>query len=68
MKSARFAILWTACLLACPSGEAAAAPRAFQLSDLQKIVSLGDPHIPPDVKNIAVIVSTPDWATYKPKK
>ena len=68
MKSARFAMLWTACLLACPSAEAAAAPRVFQLSDLQKIVSLGDPQISPDGKDIAVIVSTPDWATDKARK
>lgn len=68
MKSARFAILWIACLLACPAGEATAAPRAFQLSDLQRIVSLGDPQISPDGKEIAVIVSTSDWATDKARK
>ena len=66
MKSARFAVLWIACLLACPPGEAAA--RAFQLSDLQRIVSLGDPQISPDGKDIAVVVSTPDWSTDKAVK
>jgi dipeptidyl aminopeptidase/acylaminoacyl peptidase len=68
MKSARFASLWIACLLTCPLGEATAAPRAFQLDDLRKIVSLGDPQISPDGKDIAVIVSTPDWTTDKARK
>jgi dipeptidyl aminopeptidase/acylaminoacyl peptidase len=52
-----------ACFLAWPASEAAARP--FQLSDLQKIVTLGDPQISPDGKAIAVIVSTPDWETDK---
>ena len=68
MKSARCAMLWIACLLACPMGETAASTPVFQLSDLQRIVSLGDPQISPDGKAIAVIVSTPDWATDKPRK
>jgi dipeptidyl aminopeptidase/acylaminoacyl peptidase len=68
MTSARFAVLWIACLLACHLGEAAASTPVFQLSDLQRIVSLGDPQISPDGKAIAVIVSTPDWATDKARK
>jgi len=67
MKSAGCAMLWITCLLACPTGATTAAP-VFQLTDLQRIVSLGDPQISPDGKEIAVIVSTPDWATDKPKK
>lgn len=67
MRSTR-ATLWLACLLAFSSSEAAAAPRAFRLDDLRNIVSLGDPQISPDGKDIAVIVSTPDWATNKARK
>jgi dipeptidyl aminopeptidase/acylaminoacyl peptidase len=52
-------------LLALPSGGAAASASAFQLSDLQKIVSLSDPQISPDGKQIAVVVSTPDWKSDK---
>ncbi|MGA9855173.1 MAG: S9 family peptidase [Gammaproteobacteria bacterium] len=40
----------------------------FQLSDLQKLVSLSDPQISPDGKQIAVILSIPDWKTDKDKK
>jgi len=68
MKSARCAMLWIACLLACPTREATASPPVFQLSDLQRIVSLGDPQISPDGKDIVVIVSTPDRATDKTNK
>ena len=67
MRSTR-TTLWLACLLAFSLSEAAAAPRAFRLDDLRKIVSLGDPQISPDGKDIAVIVSTPDWATNKARK
>jgi dipeptidyl aminopeptidase/acylaminoacyl peptidase len=50
--------------LACPAVAAATVP-VFQLSDLQKIVALHDPQISPDGKQIAVIVSTPNWTTDK---
>lgn len=50
--------------LAHPGGAAADAP-AFQLADLQKIVSLSNARISPDGRRIAVIVSTPDWKTDK---
>jgi len=53
------------CFLAWPAGGAAA--RAFQLGDLRKIVTLNDPQISPDGKEIALNVSTPDWGTDKPK-
>jgi dipeptidyl aminopeptidase/acylaminoacyl peptidase len=46
-------------------GSAANAAPSFQLSDLQKIVSLSDAKISPDGRQIAVIVSTPDWKTDK---
>jgi dipeptidyl aminopeptidase/acylaminoacyl peptidase len=56
-----------ACAMACPANEAAAAS-GFQLDDLQKLVSLLDPQISPDGKQIAVIVSTPDVKTNESTK
>ncbi|WP_460874950.1 S9 family peptidase [Rhodanobacter koreensis] len=50
--------------MAYPAGAVATAP-VFQLSDLQKIVALHDPQISPDGKQIAVVVSTPNWKTDK---
>jgi dipeptidyl aminopeptidase/acylaminoacyl peptidase len=44
---------------------AATSAPAFQLDDVQKILSLHEPQISPDGKRIAVIVSTPDWKTDK---
>jgi len=55
------------CLSAGALAANAVAP-AFQLSDLQKLVSLSDPQISPDGKQIAVIASTPDWKTDKNKQ
>jgi dipeptidyl aminopeptidase/acylaminoacyl peptidase len=55
-------ILCLASLLAYPRAQAAT---ALQLGDLQKFVSLRDPQISPDGKNVALIVSTPDWKTDK---
>lgn len=56
----RCAILAATCLLAWHAGSAAATPH-FGLDDLRKIVSLSDPQISPDGKEIAVIVSVQDW-------
>lgn len=67
MRSARPALLWMVCVMACPAVAAAASP-GFQLSDLQRLVSLRDPQISPDGKQIAVIVSTPDVKTNEAKK
>ncbi len=69
MNSVKYFVLAACCALAWPllAGAVAPAP-AFQLSDLQKIVSLRDPQISPDGRAIAVIVSTPDWKTDKPKR
>src|ERR1700722_19498413 len=54
------------CVIASPLLASATSPApAFQLGDLQKIVSLHEPQISPDGKRIAVIVSTPDWKTDK---
>jgi dipeptidyl aminopeptidase/acylaminoacyl peptidase len=38
---------------------------AFQLGDLQKLTKLGNPQISPNGRQIAVIVSRPDWKTDK---
>jgi dipeptidyl aminopeptidase/acylaminoacyl peptidase len=54
------------CVLAGPlSCRAAAGLPEFELSDLQKIVKLSDSMISPDGKQIAVVVSTPDWKSDK---
>ncbi|MBD8879660.1 S9 family peptidase [Rhodanobacter sp. 7MK24] len=48
-----------------PSHRAAAADgtRSFQLDDLRKLTRLSEPQISPDGQRIAVIASTPDWAS-----
>ncbi|HWG11359.1 MAG TPA: S9 family peptidase [Rhodanobacteraceae bacterium] len=64
MRSAWRVCFCAACIaLTCCAQEARA--RAFRLDDLRKIVSLGDPQISPDGKEVAVVVSTPDWETDK---
>ena len=55
---------WAIALLAQPVD---AAP-AFQLEDLRKIVHISDARISPDGKQIAIIVSTPNWQTDKPQQ
>jgi dipeptidyl aminopeptidase/acylaminoacyl peptidase len=49
--------------LAC--GAACAGGREFALRDLRHIVSLSDPQLSPDGREIAVMVSTPDWSADK---
>ncbi|HET8941048.1 MAG TPA: S9 family peptidase [Rudaea sp.] len=44
------------------------AAEIFQLGDLRKLVSLSDARISPDGKQVAVIVSTPDWKSNKDRK
>ena len=57
------------CALTWPlSGVAANSAAPLQLTDLRKIVSLGDAQISPDGRQVAVIVSTPDWKSDKPKQ
>lgn len=51
-----------------PLATIAAPPPTFQLSDLQKLVTLRDPQISPNGQEIAVIVSTPNWKTDKAKQ
>jgi dipeptidyl aminopeptidase/acylaminoacyl peptidase len=54
------------CVLALTqSGRGFAATAEFQLEDLRSIVSLHEVRISPDGKQIAVVVSTPDWTTDK---
>jgi dipeptidyl aminopeptidase/acylaminoacyl peptidase len=66
MKSTGYFAFAFCCVIASPLLASAASPApAFQLSDLQKIVSLHEPQISPDGKRIAMIVSTPDWKTDK---
>ncbi|MGH8402526.1 MAG: TolB family protein, partial [Gammaproteobacteria bacterium] len=69
MKSMRYTVFVLLAALAWPLAAGATAPTAsFQLDDLQKLVSLSDPQISPNGKEIAVIVSTPDWKTDKDKQ
>jgi hypothetical protein len=57
------------CVLAMSqSGRVFAATAEFQLEDLKRIVSLSDARIAPDGKQIAVVVSTPDWKTDKARQ
>ncbi|HEX6550407.1 MAG TPA: S9 family peptidase [Gammaproteobacteria bacterium] len=51
------------------SVHAADSPAAsgFQLDDLQKLVSIDDPQLAPDGRQLAVIVSRPDWKNDKSK-
>ncbi len=37
----------------------------FTLADLRHIVSLSDPQVSPDGREIVVVVTTPDWNTDK---
>lgn len=46
---------------------ASAAGRAFTLPDLRNLAALSDPQVSPDGREIAVVVSTPDWHTDKAK-
>jgi dipeptidyl aminopeptidase/acylaminoacyl peptidase len=46
---------------------ACAAGTEFTLSDLRHLVSLSDPQVSPDGREIALVVSTPDWHTDKAK-
>ena len=69
MKSSGYFAFATCFALTLPlSAHADATASTFQLSDLQKIVNLGEPQISPDGKRIAVVVSTPDWKADKSKQ
>ena len=68
MKSHASALFLFSLLTAWPIAAVSAPAPAFQLSDVHKLVSLSEPQISPDGRQIAVIVSTPDWETDKPKQ
>ena len=44
------------------TAHAASADKGFQLNDVRKISSLSDPQISPDGKQVALVISTPDWS------
>ena len=46
-------------------GTARAAEHGLTLPDLRNLVALSDPRVSPDGREIAVVVSTPDWNTDK---
>ncbi|HEY7872795.1 MAG TPA: S9 family peptidase [Rudaea sp.] len=62
MKTATLFVCATLTLV-CASANAA----PFTFDDVAKLVSLSDPQISPDGKNIVVVRSTPDWKTDKSK-
>ena len=65
MKSIARVTLTLCVSLAWPSLHAAADndARSFRLDDLHKLTRLSEPQISPDGQRIAVIASTPDWAS-----
>jgi len=68
MKAGSFFAAGAAALIGfvgCSTARAAA--RDFKLSDLRNLVSLSDPQASPDGRQVAVVVSTPDWKTDKAK-
>lgn len=54
-----------AAALVCLLGSARAANRDIQLSDLRNLISLSDPQISPDGREIAVVVATQSWNSDK---
>ena len=64
MKFTRSIPVCLSILLASPFAFAAT-PRAFELGDLPRLVSLSSPRVSPDGRQIAVVVSTPDFKSDK---
>ena len=64
-SSGSFLCAATAALFAAAACGAPAGAGDFKLSDLRRLVSLSDPRISPDGREVAVVVSTPDWKTDK---
>lgn len=50
---------------AMPAASGSSGPSTFQLTDLRRLVSLSEPQLSPDGRQVALIVSTPDWKTDK---
>jgi len=68
MGTGSFLALGTAALIGLAGcSTAGAAEHDFKLADLRNLVSLSDPQVSPDGREIAVVVSTPDWKTDKSK-
>jgi dipeptidyl aminopeptidase/acylaminoacyl peptidase len=66
MRTGSFFALAAAALIGCVGcSTARGAARDFELADLRNLVSLSDPQVSPDGRQIAVVVSTPDWNTDK---
>jgi dipeptidyl aminopeptidase/acylaminoacyl peptidase len=65
MKTGTVLVIGAAALLGFAHGAEAA---DFQLGDLKALVSLSEPRISPDGRTIALVVSTPDWASDKNKQ
>jgi len=68
MKTFRHFLLLFLCLNMGSISYAQLVKPVFKLDDLEKIVRLSTPRISPDGKEIAIIVSRPDWKTDKNKQ
>ncbi len=67
MKSLRLVLL--ACVALLPLASRADDARApFKLEDLRRLVSLADPQISPDGRQVAVVVGRPNWDEDKTEK
>ena len=67
MKSLRLVLL--ACVALLPLGSHAEDSKGyFKLEDLRRLVSLSDPQISPDGRQVAVVVARPDWDEDKTDK
>jgi dipeptidyl aminopeptidase/acylaminoacyl peptidase len=62
MKPGNFLLLFLSyCVVTPVSAAGGETGRHFQLSDLRRIVSLGEAQISPDGRHVALVVSRPDW-------
>ncbi len=66
MVNGRIRTIAAAAVAACTLAVAHASTRDFQLKDVRRIVTLSDPRIAPDGREIAVVVSRPEWKSDKP--
>ncbi len=62
----RFFVAITVVLMALPGFSQTSRP--FRLKDLQKLVRISSPRISPDGKQVAMVVSRPDWKNDKNKQ
>lgn len=66
MTSVKAVLAAVAALAAGVSGSSGAAAATFALKDVPRIVTLSDPRISPDGRQIAILLSRPDEKTDKP--